>query len=126
MFIPQSISNGMIFVQLVAYVAGTGNNAARFKSVSSDTLVVRQTRVAGIPIRRIGGIKLSEPNDIKTILPTALELQSRLRSRWPAIMARAQELQKTNPDPVQSIVDLLSSLPGDYTTWREIIEEPYG
>jgi hypothetical protein len=58
--------------------------------------------------------------------PAAHELQARLRARWPVVMDRARQLQKTTPDPVKSMVELLGNLPGDYTTWREILEGPYG
>jgi len=54
------------------------------------------------------------------------EPQERLRAQWPAILARAAELEELYPDPVQSMIDLLKDLPGDYDTWREILEEPYG
>ena len=58
--------------------------------------------------------------------PTAHELQTRLRAKWPAVMARARELEKITPDPVQTIIDLLGNLPGDYAAWQEVMEEPYG
>lgn len=61
-----------------------------------------------------------------SLSPTAQELQARLRARWPVVMDRARQLQKTIPDLVKSLVELLGSLPGDYATWREILEEPYG
>lgn len=57
---------------------------------------------------------------------TAIYLQLQLRSRWSSILKRSQELSKEQNDPVQSIVDLLENLPGDYSAWREILEEPYG
>ena len=56
----------------------------------------------------------------------ALELQSRLRTRWPAILAHSQELRKEIPDPVGSIAELFKNLPSDNETWQEIVEEPYG
>jgi len=58
--------------------------------------------------------------------PTAHELQARLRARWPVVIARARQLQNTISDSVKSMVELLGSLSGDYATWQEILEEPYG
>jgi len=73
---------------------------------------------------------ISELRAIPFYLPslpdTASELQTRLISKWPAVMARARELEQRFPDPVQAMIDLLGNLPGDYDTWREILEEPYG
>lgn len=56
----------------------------------------------------------------------ARTLQERLRARWPSILERAQALRDEIPDPVQSLTNLLDSLPGDEGRWQEIIEEPYG
>ena len=64
--------------------------------------------------------------EYQPINTTQIELQNRLRSQWPTILARAEEMGSTIPDPVQTVIDLFSGLPGEYNTWREIIEEPYG
>lgn len=60
------------------------------------------------------------------LTPTQAELQARLRARLPEILQESIEARRIFPDPVQALVDLLGSMPGDYDTWREIIEEPYG
>jgi hypothetical protein len=85
-----------------------------------------QAKTGGTPVkastdqsRQMSGFQALPP-------ATALKLQARLRSRWPQVMARARELQKITPNPIQSMIDLLGGLPGDYATWREILEEPYG
>jgi len=54
------------------------------------------------------------------------EAQNRIRQRWPEVLARAQQLRRATPKPVESLIELLGGLPGDYATWREILEEPYG
>jgi hypothetical protein len=73
------------------------------------------------PVRGVSsGIPINLASSIKS------EKTKQLRSRWSSILKQSQELSKEQKDPVQSIVDLLGNLPGDYATWREIIEEPYG
>lgn len=62
----------------------------------------------------------------QSITPTQAELQARLRAKLPNILHESIEARRIFPDPVQALVDLLGSMPGDYDTWREIIEEPYG
>jgi len=57
---------------------------------------------------------------------SSTELQKRLRARWPTVIAQARKMQDQFPDPVQSLINLLGDMPGDYDTWREILEEPYG
>ena len=128
MFMPQTFPDRLIFHQPIAYVAGTGKNILRLKSASRSghKVIVQQTDVAGISTGNVNGFTLLAPKVYEPLPPTALELQARLRSRWPAVIARARELQKTSPNPVQSIIDLLGNLPGDYVSWREIMEEPYG
>jgi hypothetical protein len=80
---------------------------------------------SGIPINLASSIKSEKTKQIP-LSPSATHLQIQLRSRWSSILKQSQELSKEQKDPVQSIVDLLGNLPGDYATWREIIEEPYG
>jgi hypothetical protein len=53
-------------------------------------------------------------------------LQTRLSSRRSMIMEEAIRARLIFPDPVQSLIDLFGSIPGDYDTWIEVIEEPYG
>ena len=62
---------------------------------------------------------------IHTSINTHL-LQTRLQSRWSMIMEEASQARLIFPDPVQSLIDLFGSIPGDYDTWIEVIEEPYG
>jgi hypothetical protein len=54
------------------------------------------------------------------------EYRAKLRMKWSVALVKASELEKIYPDPVQAMINLLGSIPGDYNTWREIIEEPYG
>ena len=111
-----------------AHTAGTANIASLFRAVAYKVVVVEHPQTAGIALKPLSMTSskkvVSQPGLI--LSPTALELQSRLRTQWPAIMAQARELRQTIPDPIQSLVDLLGSLPGSYATWREILEEPYG
>jgi hypothetical protein len=55
-----------------------------------------------------------------------LEIQEKLRTKWSIALVEAKKLENLYPDPVQGMIDLLSEIPGDYDSWREIIEEPYG
>jgi hypothetical protein len=66
-------------------------------------------------------------NSLPEVLsPSALDLQTKLRTKWLDILENSKELENIYPDPVQGMIDLLGDIPGDYNTWREIIEEPYG
>lgn len=69
--------------------------------------------------------QIHDPSVLERIA-AALELQARIRDRWPAILARARELEKITHDPIESMIRVLGDLPGDYADWREIVEEPYG
>lgn len=60
------------------------------------------------------------------VQPSKREIQARLRERWAEVRARAVDHENEVDEPVQGIVNLLGGLPGDYATWREILEEPYG
>lgn len=101
---------------------------SHFRGRATETLVFRQKGAAGTPVKPIAlarpDVLIGQPK--QAVSPIHLDLQARLRTRWPAIVAQARELEKSIPDPVQAIIDLLGSLPGDYATWREILEEPYG
>jgi len=112
----------------IAATAGTTNRIAYVPPAQSQRVIIPSVKAAGTSIRPAGvtsrGAVIGRPQS--PLSPTALELQARLRARWPAVMARARELEKTIPDPVQAIIDLLGNLPGDYATWREILDEPYG
>ena len=92
------------------------------------TIIFRKVRAVGTPIKPVSASNTYKVSSYQqpSISPTALDLQARLRARWPAVIAQARELEKAIPDPVQAMVDLLGSLPGDYATWRDILEEPYG
>jgi hypothetical protein len=68
----------------------------------------------------------ADTHSYSKLSPSALQQQARLRQRWPEVVARARELETIVPDPIQAMIQLLSNLPGDYATWREIVEEPYG
>ncbi len=67
----------------------------------------------------VGGTAIHTSNDSHL-------LQTRLRSRWSMILEEASQARLIFPDPVQSLIDLFGSIPGDYDTWIEVIEEPYG
>lgn len=120
--------NIKLVVVLTADTGGTVSFAAFSPSLAGSPMVgwqmeangtLIEPRSATLPGRAILRKQLS-------VLPTALDPQARLRERWPSIIAQAQEFRQTIPDPVQSLIDLLGSLPGSYETWREILEEPYG
>ena len=55
------------------------------------------------------------------LTPAQVKLQARLRARLPKILQESVEARKIYPDPVQALVDLLGSMPGDSDTWEEII-----
>ncbi|MBI3738201.1 MAG: hypothetical protein HY258_04050 [Chloroflexi bacterium] len=100
----------------------------RFVSLPKHDVVFRKIEAAGTAVKPVSAstaYRIVGPLQ-PSLSYTALDLQARLRAKWPAVMARARELEKTNPDPVQSMIELLGNLPGDYATWREILEEPYG
>jgi len=115
------------FINPVADSKGTESARAFFQAVTKNPPSVSHPKTIGtlskIPesLTQHAIVQSKSP-----VSPTAFELQARLRARWPEIVARAQELEKTIPDPVQALIQLLGNLPGDYASWREIIEEPYG
>lgn len=61
-----------------------------------------------------------------TQISTNIELQEKLRSKWPAVLERARELESIYPDPIKAMIDLMDRLPGDPETLRYIFEKPYG
>ena len=65
-------------------------------------------------------------SDMPRIQGSPNPFQEMLRMKWRAALAKARELEEMHPDPIQEMIDLLGNVPGDYDTWREIIEEPYG
>jgi hypothetical protein len=60
------------------------------------------------------------------LTPEAIEIQKRLKAKWPKILQNARKMEEDYPDPVGALTELLGNLAGDESTWREIIEEPYG
>lgn len=66
------------------------------------------------------------PVEKTQLTPEAIEIQKRLKAKWPKIMQNAREMEGDYPDPVGALTELLGNLTGDEATWREIIEEPYG
>jgi hypothetical protein len=72
----------------------------------------------------VAGIPYETQHSLLTHSQTIL--QNRLKSRLPDILAESVEARRIYPNPVQALIDLLASVPVDYDTWRQIIEEPYG
>jgi len=68
----------------------------------------------------------SEYSTSRTLPSSVAKLHENLRVKWSIALERARELERLYPDPVQGMVHLLGEIPGDYDSWREIIEEPYG
>ncbi len=66
----------------------------------------------------------SAPTKVPLELP--ISPKSRLRANWSSKVAEAKALREQTPNPVQDLINFFASLPGDYATWREIVEEPYG
>lgn len=60
------------------------------------------------------------------LTPETIEIQKRLKAKWPIILQNAREMEEDYPDPVGALTELLGNLSGDEAAWREIIEEPYG
>ena len=56
----------------------------------------------------------------------SIDLLDRIRSNWPTVIEKAIRVRAIHPNPVQSLVQFLDSIPGDYDSWIEIVEEPYG
>jgi hypothetical protein len=73
-----------------------------------------------------GKIGMTVSTGIVFHIVSASVLQDRLRSKWPSVLERARRNRIQYPDPVQALVELLGNIPGDYESWIEIIEEPYG
>ena len=57
---------------------------------------------------------------------TTTEIQNRLKARMNLILANLEELERTYPDPVSSLLEIIEGLPPDNGTWQEIKDEPYG
>ena len=106
-----------------------------------EMVINRPPLSQGVPItfkpllERTDGIKVigkskaagtSFESQARRFTPSQAILRDRLFSRLPEILKESEEARKFFPDPVQALVGLLSSTPGDYETWREIVEEPYG
>jgi hypothetical protein len=88
-------------------------------------IIRRGVKATKIPDRsKSVGVSVNPNNRLLT--PTQIKLQARLHSRLPEILQESNEAKKIFPDPVQALVDLFGSLPGDNDTWEKIIEEPYG
>lgn len=68
--------------------------------------------------------KDDEVRSPRPISSTAAILQQRLRDRMVDIVDRAKPFQDDFPDPIQSLVELMSSISDDYGAWRDIIETP--
>lgn len=113
-------------VSPLAKATGGRSIVAPLISSSSYMVTGQRAKFAGTTVRFTAAAQPTVLSKQTSAAPTALELQARLRARWPIVMARSRELPKIAPDPVQSMIDLLGDLPGDYATWREILEELYG
>ncbi len=101
---------------------------------STDTVKIKRAPIKVYITVRISGKSVSTLERIAPGQSTPANMpieivsspKARLRANWSKTITEAKALRENTPNPVQSLVQLFESLPGDYSTWREIIEEPYG
>jgi hypothetical protein len=108
----------------VANSAGTGRVVILPRPINKTIAWILAPQAAGTKIDP--GLTAPSSQHQGRLELASTELQDKLRARWPRLIKRARELEQHIPDPVKLLADLLGNLPGDYPTWREIVEEPYG
>lgn len=65
-----------------------------------------------------------EAGEIRQDAAAASDPSVRLKKRIPVAVARAKELEAEFGDPLEELISFMNSLPGDYDTWRQIVDEP--
>jgi hypothetical protein len=111
------------------------SNAPYLPSFSAETVPIFLIGADFQPKATILGIEIStssllRENGISTnfvVVDNKEFLKEKLRRKWPNILREAREASFACPDPVRSMVRLLTTLSaGNDELWDEIVDEPYG